>query len=196
MMTEPFTWALVEDQFARGFLQRLAREFPNEGFSNVASRDAAKPYAMRHRTLLRRGALDGTPEAATPTVWREFLRLIRAPTYRDFIQGWCPRPLAACRWEINWWSYDAGSWIAPHCDKPDKLVSHIIYLNEDWQAAWGGCCRILASEDLDDVCAEILPTLAQSLVIVRSDSSWHAVTPVVNGEHRRNSVQVVLWAGD
>lgn len=193
-MTEPFTWALVRELFPRPFLEALARGFPSDGFTAVAGHAPDKPYAMRHRSLLARGPVDVATARPGAGIWRDFAALVSAPAYRAFIQDWCPRPLAECDWEINWWSYDAGSWIAPHRDKPEKLVSHIIYLNQGWQAAWGGCCRILASEDIEDVRAEIVPDIERSLLIVRSESSWHAVTPVTVGDRLRNSVQVVVWA--
>ncbi|WP_447801677.1 2OG-Fe(II) oxygenase [Pseudomonas kilonensis] len=66
---------------------------------------------------------------------------------------------------------------------PDKLVTHILYFNESWDRNDGGCLNILHRNDPTAVAAEIEPLVGNSAILVRSDNSWHAVTPVVGGCH-------------
>jgi hypothetical protein len=47
---------------------------------------------------------------------------------------------------------------------------------------------------MSDVVAEILPVVGNSSVIVRSDHSWHCVSPVTNGcRTSRRSMNVIFY---
>ena len=56
-----------------------------------------------------------------------------------------------------------------------------MYFNRSWNRADGGCLNVLGSDDPSDVAAEIEPIIGNSAVLVRSENSWHAVSPVVKG---------------
>ncbi|MGH9761322.1 MAG: 2OG-Fe(II) oxygenase, partial [Blastocatellia bacterium] len=83
--------------------------------------------------------------------------------------------------EINVFHYGPGAWLGPHADLMDKLVTHVLYFNKKWRSKDGGCLQILRSQDSEDVAAEINPTVGNSVVIVRSESSWHSVGRVRDG---------------
>ena len=92
-----------------------------------------------------------------------------------------------------------------HTDSETKIITVLIYLNEDWGAE-GGKLRILRNgTDLEDYVAEVPPSLGTLLVFKRSDKSWHGHKPfegqrrvvqmnwvldndVVNREQRRHSL--------
>lgn len=70
-----------------------------------------------------------------------------------------------------------------HTDLPGKIITVLIYLNEDWQDD-GGRLRLLRSgHDLEDVVAEVPPVGGTLLAFRRSDNSWHGHRPFV-GERR------------
>ncbi len=72
---------------------------------------------------------------------------------------------------------------AVHTDTRSKLVTMLLYLNEDWQSI-GGRLRLLRSrETLGDPVVEVSPLGGTLLAFVRSDSSWHGHLPHV-GERR------------
>jgi hypothetical protein len=72
-------------------------------------------------------------------------------------------------------------------------LNPFIYLSEsDWRPEDGGCLRILCSDDLDDVAAEIPPALDTSILFVRSDTSWHGYQRVTRKDRARLGVQVVF----
>ena len=54
----------------------------------------------------------------------------------------------------------------------------MFYFNQEWDSNWGGCLRILKDDNADSVFQEIPPLLNTSVILVRSDNSWHTVTPV------------------
>jgi hypothetical protein len=61
---------------------------------------------------------------------------------------------------------------AVHTDAASKLVTVLLYLNQEWDAD-GGRLRILRSDNLDDYAAEVPPTNGTLLVFKRSEKSFH-----------------------
>ena len=53
--------------------------------------------------------------------------------------------LATVPMEVNVFHYGPGAWLGPHVDLEDKIVTHVLYFNTEWNAADGGCLSILRS---------------------------------------------------
>ncbi len=74
-----------------------------------------------------------------------------------------------------------------HTDSKDKIITVLLYLNENWQQP-GGRLRILRNgHDVDDFVTEVAPDNGTLLVFKRSDSSWHGHHPF---EGQRRSLQM------
>jgi SM-20-related protein len=74
-----------------------------------------------------------------------------------------------------------------HTDSKDKIITVLLYLNENWQQP-GGRLRILRDgENVDNYAAEVAPDQGTLLVFKRSDSSWHGHHPF---EGPRRSLQM------
>ncbi len=74
-----------------------------------------------------------------------------------------------------------------HTDSKDKIITVLLYLNEDWPHA-GGRLRLLRNGyDVDDYVAEVPPDNGTLLVFKRSDNSWHGHHPF---EGPRRSLQM------
>jgi SM-20-related protein len=64
-----------------------------------------------------------------------------------------------------------------HADSKTKLVTVLIYLNEEWEAA-GGRLRLLRTPDnLDDMIAEVPPDSGTLLAFRVTPNSWHGHAP-------------------
>ena len=64
-----------------------------------------------------------------------------------------------------------------HTDSKDKIVTVLLYLNEDWRQP-GGRLRLLRNgRDVDDYVAEVPPDNGTLLAFKRSDTSWHGHHP-------------------
>ena len=64
-----------------------------------------------------------------------------------------------------------------HTDSKDKIITVLLYLNENWQQP-GGRLRILRSgSSVDDYAAEVPPDNGTLLVFKRSETSWHGHHP-------------------
>jgi len=79
-----------------------------------------------------------------------------------------------------------------HTDAPAKIMTALIYLNEDWSST-GGRLRLLRNaNDIDDYVAEVPPVSGTLLLFKRSDNSWHGHKPFVGP---RRTVQI-NWVTD
>jgi hypothetical protein len=74
-----------------------------------------------------------------------------------------------------------------HTDSKDKIITVLLYLNENWQQP-GGRLRILRDgQNVDNFVAEVPPDNGTLLVFKRSDNSWHGHHPF---EGPRRSLQM------
>jgi SM-20-related protein len=80
-----------------------------------------------------------------------------------------------------------------HTDSKDKIITVLLYLNDNWQQP-GGRLRILNNgHDVDDFVAEVPPDNGTLLVFKRSDNSWHGHHPF---EGQRRSLQMNWMTSD
>jgi hypothetical protein len=64
-----------------------------------------------------------------------------------------------------------------HTDSKTKIITVLLYLNQQWEAD-GGRLRLLRdSSNLDNYVAEVPPTDGTLLVFRRADNSWHGHQP-------------------
>ena len=74
-----------------------------------------------------------------------------------------------------------------HTDSKDKIITVLLYLNENWQHA-GGKLRLLKNgHDVEDYVVEVPPDNGTLLVFKRADNSWHGHHPF---EGPRRSLQM------
>ena len=65
-----------------------------------------------------------------------------------------------------------------HTDSEAKLLTALLYFNDGWEAG-GGRLRLLRSDDINDVIAEVPPNLGTLIAFKRSDKSFHGHEPYV-----------------
>ena len=71
--------------------------------------------------------------------------------------------------------------MGPHFDLKAKVVTHVLYSNDGGEEPEGGSPPILRSADAADEAARVLPLVGNSVLLVRSERSWHAVAKVRKG---------------
>ena len=80
-----------------------------------------------------------------------------------------------------------------HVDSKDKVLTGLIYLNQEWPEA-GGRLRLLRNgKDIENYALEIPPVAGNMVVFRRGDHSWHGHLPSKN---RRLSLQFNWVSGD
>ncbi|MER5717414.1 2OG-Fe(II) oxygenase [Streptomyces sp. NPDC002132] len=189
----PFRWYHVRDTFAPADAEALRETFPRDGFRMVARTGMDKSYAMYHRPLHSVG--DGEADlVGLAEPWRRFVAEVTGPAYRAAVAGLTDLPVEDAPVEVNVWRYGASCWLDPHVDKPEKLVTHVLYFNHAWPAGRGGDLLLLGSSSGDDVVRRVTPVANTGVLLVRGEHSWHAVERVSGGTDgpERLSAQVIF----
>lgn len=79
-----------------------------------------------------------------------------------------------------------------HTDTESKIITVLLYMNQEWDKD-GGRLRILRSgTDLEDIAEEVSPNGGTLLVFRRADNSWHGHEPF---EGPRRAIQL-NWVRD
>ncbi len=193
LATEPYTWAPIDGLFAAKAAAELVATYPRDHFKTVRGHDGEKEFLYESRALVDMGGGTAHPAELSPA-WRELAGDLQSPEYRAAMSLLTGYDLSAAPIEANLFHYGPGACLGPHLDLPDKRITHVLYFNGRWDAAEGGCLNVLRSGNPEDVAAEILPLIGNSVVLVRSDRSWHAVRHVAADCRRsRRSVTVTFY---
>lgn len=192
--TEPYSWAAVDGLFSPKDGAALVATYPRDHFKTLSGHDGEKQYLYESRSLLGMGADAPSFPDELSDAWLRLAHDLLSPEYRAAMSLLTGYDLTSAAIEANVFHYGSGSSLGPHLDLPAKRVTHVLYFNSSWNPADGGCLSILRSGNADDVAANILPLVGNSSVLVRSDRSWHAVQPVVEGCRKsRRSVTVTFY---
>jgi hypothetical protein len=178
LQTQPYDWAAVINLFSRRDAAALAASFPCDHFKRVEGRGGEKDYEYEARVLIAMGADAVSYSEALSAAWIALANDLLSPAYRVALSLLTGCDLRSAPMEVNVFHYGPQACLGPHPDLQDKVVTHVLYFNKAWDRANGGCLTILRSADQTDVAAEIMPTVGNSAVLVRSERSWHAVPRV------------------
>ena len=203
MQTEPYPFAAYEDAFHD--VDRLVASFPTDGFEYHAQRrmletlgrkgtDEWYQHNVRTRALLNLGETSPHEPDGLDEIWLQLATDLSSAEYRDRlteVTGFDVRPFPM---QAHFWSFEEGASFKPHVDKPHKMVTHLMYLTENWQPEMGGCFLVLGSDDSTDARQELPPRAGDSIVLRRTDNAWHSVTPIPRGGRPRRLVQTWFWA--
>ncbi|MES2935528.1 MAG: 2OG-Fe(II) oxygenase [Pseudomonadota bacterium] len=179
MQGEPFAWAEIDHLYSAEDAVALARSFPRDHFKTVSGYGGEKNYAYEARALIAMGGSSIENVHELSDVWRRLAHDFLSSEYRQAMSCLTSMDLSGAPLEVNVFHYGPGANLGPHLDLPDKVVTHVLYFNENWNRLDGGCLTILHSADPASIAAEIAPAVGNSAVLVRSDKSWHAVSPVI-----------------
>jgi 2OG-Fe(II) oxygenase superfamily len=178
LSSQPYRWAFVDQLFSPADALDLVKTFPRDHFKIVKGYDGEKGYEYEARSLVMMGAnVPSRPEYLSSS-WRQLAEDLLSEDYRQAMSRLTGTDLSKLPLEINVFHYGRSAWLGPHVDLQDKLVTHVLYFNDSWQEADGGCLTVLRSGDMNDKERVILPLIGNSVVLVRSDNSWHAVSRV------------------
>ncbi|MFI5520054.1 2OG-Fe(II) oxygenase [Streptomyces platensis] len=193
---DPFRWYHVRDTFTPGDAKALCETFPRDGFRMVTRTGRDKSYTMYHRQL---HPVEGGEAGAAglAEIWRRLVAEVTGPAYRAAVAELTGLPVGDAPVEVNVWRYGASCWLDPHVDKPEKLVTHVLYFNEAWPQGHGGDLLLLGSPSGDDVVRRVAPLANTGVLLARGENSWHAVERVRDGAGglERLSAQVVFHHG-
>lgn len=188
--TEPFTWFVVESFFDDSVALSLSNEFPTDGFE-LAEYQSEKFYV---RSLAVNGAVTLQSRTELSPMWRSVAQLISSPDYCGRVGRFLGRDLSRFRVDASLCRYEPGCCLRPHTDRTVRDTTQVVYFNREWRSDWGGMLQILRSGRSSDVVSEVLPKLNRSVIMIRSERSWHAVSPVKAGVHRERRSLVINFS--
>jgi SM-20-related protein len=174
----PHRWGSVERALNLEAAAELRATFPTTGFWRLRHHDGEKAMSFRLRCLVPLGGDRAIEPGSLSPVWLALVDELLSDAYRGAFAEALGQSLDDHLLEVSAWRWGRAAHLGPHVDIPRKLASQVFYFNEGWDPAWGGCLQILGSDDPADVRAELPPKLGSASIVVRSDSSWHAVPPV------------------
>ena len=193
LQTEPYKWALIDELFSPQNAAHLAATFPCDKVKKVAGYDREKGYEYFARSLIHMGALQPSHVEGLSQSWLELANDLLSPAYRQAMSRLTGLDLSEAPLEANVIHYGPNCWLGPHVDLREKIATHVLYFNEAWNRENGGYLKILGSSDQSDVIAEAMPLVGNSVVLVRSNNSWHAVASVAEGcPFSRRSLNVIF----
>lgn len=178
LQARPYSWAMIGNLFSPKDAVALSSSFPCDHFKTVAGYGGEKDYEYEARALIAMGAETIAYPQELSAAWLGLAQALLSPAYRAAMSLLTKCDLTAVPMEVNVFHYGPGASLGSHPDLDDKLVTHVLYFNQTWSTANGGCLSILHSADATNVAAEIAPIVGNSAVLVRSENSWHAVSRV------------------
>jgi SM-20-related protein len=179
MEDEPYRWASIDGLFSAEDGAALAATFPRDHFKRLADYAGEKDFEYEARELIGMGEQTISRPEELSEAWRMLAVDFLSPSYRAAMSALTGFDLSTAPLEVNVFHYPPGGSLGAHPDLRDKIVTHVLYFNDSWNDADGGCLTILRSSDASDVEKAISPVVGNSAILVRSDHSWHAVSPVV-----------------
>ena len=177
--TEPYRWAVIDRLFSPREAAALAATFPHDQFKRHSYYGGDKDSEYEARALIGMGEQSMSGPEKLSRAWRALANDFLSPAYRAAMSSLTGFDLSNAPLEVNVFHYPPGGLLGAHSDLPDKIVTHVLYFNRSWNDDDGGCLTILRSSDPGDIVTTVSPVVGNSAVLVRSDDSWHAVSPVV-----------------
>jgi len=194
LSTDPYCWGSVDELFLPADASALVDTFPRDHFKTVKGYDGEKGYEYEARSLVHMSATTASSSEALSPAWRSLAEDLLSVAYREAMSRFTGVDVSTLPMEANVFHYGRSAWLGPHVDLADKLVTHVFYFNESWNESDGGCLTILRGGDMDQAAKVILPLAGNSVVLVRSTNSWHAVSRVRdNCRSSRRSLAVTFY---
>jgi len=176
--TTPYQWAMIDGLFDFQEGVDLTSSYPCDHFKTVEGNDGEKGYHYEVRLLIPMGEKRiFLPKNLSPS-WLQLAQDLISDEYRLAMSYLTGIDLSTAPMEVNLFHYGPSAWLGPHVDLKDKIVTHVLYFNSDWNVTDGGCLAILQSKNMDDSVCLIPPIIGNSSILIRSQCSWHAVLPV------------------
>jgi len=177
--SEPYRWAVIDGIFSPRDAALLSATFPQDRFKRHSYFGGDKDSEYEARALVGMGEQSISALENLSSAWRALANDFLAPPYRAAMSSLTGIDLSIAPLEVNVFHYPPGGLLGAHADLPDKIVTHALYFNQSWNEDDGGCLTILRSSDPCDIVTTVSPVVGNSVVLVRADDSWHAVSPVV-----------------
>ena len=174
------------------YLDQLIQVYPKEGVTHCLRNEGSKKhYSFWIQDIILRNRINNTAKKNVANIWFNFAEFILSKDYIDCLSESTKVNLKEMEINISFYKFEKGDWVSPHIDNSDKILTQIFYFNDFWSRDWGGYFNLLGSKHVHDVHFSVPPLVTFSVLIFRTDCSWHMVTPVTDiSKASRLSVQI------
>lgn len=200
--SDPAPWANYDGVFQEHV---LSAKFPMDRFEEHSQRrllgalgkqgtEAWYQHNVETRPLLELGRHDAYEPDGLDEAWLDVADDLLSPEYRECVSEVTHHDVRGLQLQAHFWRFGEGSFFTPHVDKEHKIVTHLMYLNDEWLPAMGGVLQLLGSSSPEDVRVEVPPRKNTGVLLKRTDDAWHAVSKIPMGEGwTRLVLQVWFW---
>ncbi|MEH2270016.1 MAG: 2OG-Fe(II) oxygenase family protein [Nostoc sp.] len=195
MQSIPYQYALLENLLLKEVSGELSQSYPQHDFRELRGDDFCylwRRLIANDNDITTKLGLDNFWQRRIElgdvtsdihnlsSVWQRLIQEIWQPEYTMAMEELSGLELSSCVKVMALRRYRPGDYVLPHTDQPSKILTHLLFLNEQWSSSWGGCLQILKNEQPESVHQNILPLSGYSVVFVRSENSWHMVNLVTS----------------
>ncbi|WP_214435377.1 2OG-Fe(II) oxygenase [Dendronalium phyllosphericum] len=192
----PYQWIFFDNLIPKTQLIELRNTFPPIEVFPIREQPHHRPAILVYDEFQEfvgdRRTKNFYPNTGLSSVWQVLVEELHSNVYRESIAKLTGLNLEEQFISIFLSRLDPivnGS----HSDSEGIILSHLLYFGrEDWKTEWGGCLQILLNEKLESIFQEILPRNGTSVIIVRSENSWHNVSPVSSQEASQDRLNVLV----
>ena len=162
----PWPHGIIDNTISESLATSLIKEiFEKEVFLKTYKDKGNKTYSMSTCQVL--------PSLGPAS--KIFLTTVNSLEYRMMLQQIFDRDILTKPVRVDAWQYGSGDWLSPHVDKPEKIITQVLYLSSDWVPEDSGHFALMSSNNLDSIVKRIEPLYLRSVVFSPNDLSWHCV---------------------
>jgi 2OG-Fe(II) oxygenase superfamily len=169
--TDPFPYFYLERSANPGYVQRLIADFPQLNKGGSFNIDEVPRSNLTHRFV---DQFDS-----------ERVRAILGDKLNVDLKG---KPMMT-----TLRGYSRAKDGSIHTDSKAKLVTVLVYMNQDWEPATGRLRILRGSTDMDDYTEEFLPGASSMVAFKVTDNCWHGYRSF---EGKRQSIQINFLASE
>ena len=126
---------------------------------------------------------------------RKAVGVLAGDVLREAISDILDFDLSEALAEVNYWRWPTGSYVGAHLDRFPRVVTHVLYLNDNWNVESGGALEILETEYQEVPSISIRPGFGRSMLIQASGQSWHRVAEITGHGGPRLTISTAYAIG-
>ncbi|NTY37436.1 2OG-Fe(II) oxygenase family protein [Burkholderia diffusa] len=196
LATDPFRFSIWRNAIPPAMAQRLAAEFPTDGFVRSERKSGgSKTYNFLVRTAIEKNRCLPSFDSLSPA-WQAFLSVLTGPAYRKLLGDLTAESIDDYEMDIGFFVFASGNDISIHTDHLTKATTNVIYFSPAWQPEWGGelCLYRRRLDGRFDAFERVLPVVGNALLLVPDALSWHGVNAVSPAAASlRLTLQIETW---
>lgn len=142
--------------------------------------------------IVNRGSIPADAVVNDPT-FKQFIAELEGPAFRNWVSKKFAMDLEGkpTMLTLRGNTTERDGFI--HADSKSKLITVLIYMNENWDAEGGGLRILNNKHSLEDYVAEVSPLAGHCVIFKVTPNCWHGHKPFVG---KRLSLQLNYLAGD